>query len=149
MAIRVLVAAVAAVGLAGGARAADPARAKAAEELLVAMKADKTLDDTIAQMLDAQVKQNPAIAKFRPAMEKFFRKYMSWDSLKDEMTALYAEEFTADELAELTRFYKSPVGQKMAEKTPKLAAKGMEIGMARVQKNQDELKRMVEEESKK
>jgi hypothetical protein len=149
MTTRMLAAVAVAVGLAAGARAADPARTKAAEELLVAMKADKTLDDTIAQMLDAQAKQNPMIVKFRPAMEKFFRKHMSWDALKGEMAALYAEEFTADELAELTKFYKTPLGQKIAEKTPKLAAKGAELGIARVQKNQDELKRMIEEELKK
>lgn len=128
---------------------ADDATNKAAEELLLAMKADKVLNQSIDEMLDVQAKQNPAMGRLRPVMKKFFDKHMSWNAIKTDMIALYAKEFTKEELEEMTRFYKSPVGQKMAEKTPLLTAKGMELGMKRVQENQSELQQMIEAELRK
>lgn len=128
---------------------ADEAANKAAEELLLAMKADKSFAQSIDQVVDLQVKQNPQIEKFRPVLKKFFDKHMSWDAVKSEMIALYAKEFTTEELQEMVKFYKSPVGQKMAEKTPILTAKSMDIGMRRLQANQAELQEMLKAESMK
>ncbi len=135
--------------LAGPAFAADDARTKAAEALLKSMKVDKVLQQSIDQMLDMQAKQNPAMAKMRPAMTKFFAKYMSWDALKPDMVALYAEEFTAGELDEMTKFYQTPTGQKMVDKMPALTAKGMQLGLSKVQAHQAELREMIEAEMKK
>lgn len=53
---------------------------------------------------------------------------LSWDNLKEEYIQLYTETFTAEELAGIVEFSRSPLGQKMAEKSPILMQKSMEIG---------------------
>ena len=131
------------------AAADEKSRRKAAEDLLLGMKMDKQLQHATDQMLDLQVKTNPQLAQYRGAMKKFFDKYMSWDTLKDEMIGIYAEAFTEEELNEISAFYKTPAGKKVIEKMPELMTKGMQLGARRVQMNQAELQRMIEEERNK
>jgi hypothetical protein len=122
---------------------AKPEAIAAAHELFAVMDIGKMMDNAITKMVDVQVKQNPMIAPVKTVMLDFFRKYMSWDVLKDEMAKIYAEEFTIKELKELTAFYKSPLGQKMAQKMPVLMAKGAELGQRRVQEHMPELQAAI------
>jgi hypothetical protein len=118
-------------------------------ELLNVMSMEKVLGDTITQMLDAQVQAQPQIAPFRQVMENFFKKHMSWAALKDEFADAYAQEFTEAELKEITAFFKTPIGQKMASKQAALTARGMKIGQARVQENMPELQAALQAEAQK
>jgi uncharacterized protein len=118
---------------------------KAAEELLKAMGVDKQVETALAQMLDLQIKNNPGLAPFRGAMKEFFTKHMSWDSLKDDLITIYTDAFTEEELKEILAFYRTRVGRKMVEKTPDLLSKGMQLGVRRVQENQGELRRMIQD----
>ena len=138
------------------AAAADKPAAKAsadhkaaAMELLETMKLDQLLTQTIDTMLDAQVQQNPQIAPYKKVMKDFFKKYMSWAALKDDMAALYAEEFSAGELKELTAFYKTPLGQKLASKQGQLMTKGAALGQRRVQEHMPELQQAIAAEAQK
>ncbi len=123
--------------------AAAPEAVAAANELLATMDLAKTMDSAINKIVDMQIKQNPMVAPFKQVFLDFFRKYMSWDALKEDMAKIYAEEFTAKELKELTAFYKSPLGKKMAEKQPVLMAKGAELGQRRVQEHMPELQAAI------
>ncbi|MCF6179500.1 MAG: DUF2059 domain-containing protein [Geopsychrobacter sp.] len=60
-------------------------------------------------------------------------KGLSWDSLKEEYIQLYTETFTEEELQGIIDFSKSPLGKKMAEKSPILMQKSMEIGRQHAQ----------------
>lgn len=121
----------------------------AAHELLRAMLVDKTLGESIEKMVDVQIQQNPSIAPFRKVMLEFFSKYMSWESLKDDMAEIYAEEFSIQELKELTAFYRTPTGRKAALLLPQLMSKGAELGMRRVQEHMPELQQMIAKEAEK
>ena len=120
----------------------------AALELFKAMQLDVTFEKTIESTVDMQIKSNPMIEPYRKVMLDFFSKYMSWDSMKDEMAQIYVDAFTIQELKELTAFYATPVGKKAALLMPQLMAKGGELGMKRVQDNMPELQRMIAEENK-
>lgn len=122
---------------------------KAAEDLLIAMKVNKQLENSIDQMLELQIKTNPGIAQVRGSMKRFFDKYMSWESLRNELIDIYVSAFTEEELKQITAFYKTPAGRKMVEKTPELMAKGMQLGVSRVQENQSELEKMIREDQAK
>ena len=50
--------------------------------------------------------------------------------LYSKMAKLYMEEFTHDEIKELLKFYATPVGKKMAEKSGDMSQKGMMIGQS-------------------
>ena len=123
----------------------DPAAMKAAEELLKAMFAEENHTKTINQMLDMQIAQNPAIKPMRGAMDKFFRKHMGWESMKPEIMKIYAKRFTAKEIMEITRFYKTPTGQKAVRLLPEITTEAAQIGQSRVQNNMGELIQMLQQ----
>ncbi|HTL30050.1 MAG TPA: DUF2059 domain-containing protein [Tepidisphaeraceae bacterium] len=123
-----------------------PEHHAAALELMESMKIRTLLDDAVNKMLDGQIRQNPQIARFKPIMTEFFKKYMSWDAIKEDMANLYCDEFSADELKQLTAFYKTPIGQKLADKQPVLMAKSGELGQKRVQAHIGELQQAIQAE---
>jgi hypothetical protein len=130
-------------------RASDATHRAAAEALLNLMDMDNLLNQSIDQMLDMQVKQNPQIGQFRTQMKAFLSKYMSWASMKDDMIKIYTDEFTEQELKDLLAFYQTPLGKKTIQKMPKLMAKGAELGQARVQQHLPELQQAIQAEATK
>ena len=111
--------------------------------MMTAMGIEKLTEDVMTQMLDVQIKSNPMLETKRSAMQAFFKKYMSWSSLKEEYIKIYQSEFTEAELKDITAFYKTPTGKKMAEKAGVLAIKGSSMGQQRVQEHLPELQEML------
>ena len=130
-------------------RADNASHRAAAEALLNLMDMDNLLNQSIDQMLEVQVKQNPAIGQFKTQMKTFLSKYMSWASMKDDMIRIYTEEFTEPELKELLAFYQTPLGKKTVQKMPKLMAKGAELGQQRVQQHLPELQQAIQADATK
>jgi hypothetical protein len=126
---------------------ADPAsHARVAEELLVTMDADNLLKQSISQMMQLQIQQNPQLGLYEKVLMRFFEKYMSWESLRPDFIDLYTQAFTEDELREILGFYKSQVGQKAVKAIPNLMAQGGQIGVKRIQDHLPELQTMIAEE---
>ena len=140
---------VAALGQLTAARASEQTHRQAAEQLLALMDMDKLMSESIDQMLEMQVKQNPAIGQFKEEMKKFLSKYMSWAAMKEDMVKIYTAEFTEQELKELLAFYQTPLGKKTVSKMPKLMAKGAELGQQRVQEHLPELQKAIQEQATK
>ena len=126
------------------ARADEASHRQAAESLLGLMGMESLLSQSIDQMLDMQVKQNPQIAPYQQEMKSFLGKYMSWPSLKEDMVKIYMTEFTEPELKELTAFYTTPLGKKTVQKMPALMQKGAEMGQKRVQEHLPELQAAIQ-----
>ncbi len=143
----VLAIALAALGILPNSLFADEkSHRKAAEDLLLAMQVDEQLRSSIDQSITLQIKVNPQLAQVKDVFNRFFAKHMSWEALKDDVISMYTESFTEPELKEITAFYRTPTGKKLVEKMPVLTAKGMQLGVSRVQANQGELRQMIEEE---
>ena len=126
-----------------GDKPVDKEKLSAAVELLKAMRLDQTFEKMIVNNVNLQIQRKPMLAPYKEVMLKFFRKYMSWDSLKDEMAAIYAAKFTTDELKAITAFYKTPAGQKLALMAPELSKRGAELGAQKVQSHIPELQAMI------
>lgn len=126
---------------------ADEASEREAEILLSSMGLESSIQQSMSQMIEIQLQQNPALDPFKGVMMEFFAKHMSWESLKPELLRIYAEAFTADELRELNRFYATDTGQKTIRMMPTLMAQGAQIGVARVQDNMAELQAMIQSEA--
>jgi hypothetical protein len=82
-------------------------------------------------------------------VKTFITKHMNWSTLKDDMINLYVQAFTEDELKQLTTFYRSPLGQKAADKMPQLVEAGTQLGITRLRANREELDQMIGAEQKK
>lgn len=113
------------------------------EKMFELAQLEKILNLAIEETLAQQVKINPNLEPLMPTMRVFFEKYMSWQSLKPEMSKLYKEAFTKEEIDDLIDFYSTTTGQKLIEKNPELMQKGMQIGSERVQQNMNELKESI------
>lgn len=125
--------------------AADEDALKAAEELLNTLNMETLLSDSIDAVLTAQVQQEPQLRQHEQAMRTFLRKHMSYASLKPDFLRIYADAFTADELRQLSAFYRTPLGIKTVQLMPQLMQQGSELGMRRVQENLPELEAMIAE----
>lgn len=89
-------------------------RVKLAEEYLLAKGTPELLENTISGMVEKQIRDNPELVPYRMVVLEYYRKSLSFDVHKKELTALYAEKFSADELRELIRTAKTPLGRKLA-----------------------------------
>ena len=74
---------------------------------------------------------------------------MGWEAQRGDIAALYAKNYTAEELTELNRFYQTPLGQKTVQLMPQLAAAGAKIGQSKMMEHMPEMKAMIEAELKK
>ena len=126
----------------------DSEHREVAEALFETMHVDAMLSEAIDRVLETRLASNAALAPYRDVMKKFFNKYMSAESLKEDLVAGYMETFTTEELREIVAFYSTPTGQKMLTKAPEQAVKGIALGQQRIKDHSEELRQMVEEESK-
>ncbi|HEU4557451.1 MAG TPA: DUF2059 domain-containing protein [Longimicrobium sp.] len=129
---------------------AAPARAQssaeqraAATELLVAMRAPEMLESSVRTMLDAQLRNAPELANVQDVLRDFVNRYVSWEALREQYVEIYARAFTEDELRQMTDFYRSDVGQKLARTGPRLLAEGAALGERAVFEHRAELEQMI------
>jgi hypothetical protein len=118
----------------------------AAENLLIVMEVDKSVEPLAAQVMENQLKQNPQLAPQREILQMFLIKYLSWASVRQETITAYTQAFTEPELQQLTEFYTTPVGKKANEKMPQLAFIAGQIGLKKAQAHQSELQQMIEQQ---
>lgn len=126
---------------------ADAASEKEAEKLLDMVGTQAVMEQSMSQMLDIQLQQNPALAPYKGVMMEFLNKNMSYESLKPDLVKMYSEEFTSSELREINAFYSTDVGKKSIEKMPTLMMQGGQLGATRVQENINDLQAMIQAES--
>jgi len=117
--------------------------------LLATMNMQKSYNGMIKRVTQMQIQAKPELKAIEPAIEAFFTKYMGWDALRGDVAALYAKNYTADELKELNKFYQSALGQKTVQIMPQLAAASAQIGQSRMMKHMPEMKAIIEAELKK
>ena len=118
-------------------------------EMFDAMKMEQQFQKSIDLMLELQMKSNPMLQMFRPEMESFFRRYASYQALKKHLAQIYLDAFTPDDIREFIRFYRSPAGEKLAEKNPELTMKAAELGQKMVKGNLPELQKILREKMEK
>ena len=123
-----------------GVNAQEASRRAMAEELLNLMNVQETIEKSFAmikQMIPAQtekIKQvtgqtnMPAnVSGQADKMMDMMAQELSWDKMKEDYIALYADTFTEEELKGIIAFYKSPAGQAFTKKQPELTKRSMEM----------------------
>jgi hypothetical protein len=118
----------------------------AAENLLIVMEVDKSLEPLAEQVLETQLQYNPQLAPQREVLQKFLTRYLDWASVRQETITAYTQAFTETELKQLTEFYATPLGKKVHEKMPQLAFIAGQIGLQKAQAHHTELQQMIEKE---
>ncbi len=111
----------------------------AVEQLFTTMDMEKTHAATLDNLLQNQIRSNPALMQVAAPMREFFDKHLGWAGLKKDMVKLYAETFTEEEVKQLDAFYQSPVGKKSIQQLPALMGKAMQIAQERMKEHLPEL----------
>ena len=122
---------------------------KAAENLLIVMEVDKSLEPLAERVLENQLQQNPQLAPQREILQKFLNKYLNWATVREDTITAYTQEFTEPELKKLTEFYKTPLGKKASGKMPQLTFLAGQLGLKQAQAHQAELRQMLDDQKTK
>lgn len=122
---------------------------KEAIEFLNSMNLEETMSQSINQLVDIQIKQQPQLENYRNVLLAFLTKYMSYQNIKEDLIKIYSEAFTEQELKDINAFYKTETGKKVITKIPELMSKGAQLGSERVNAHKEELKQMIEKASQK
>lgn len=118
---------------------------KAAETLLTTMGTPKATDDNVQEMLTMQMEQVPAMKAAEVEVRSFFSKYMNWEAIKEDMIKLYMDEFTEKELKDMTAFYTTPTGKKLASKQGIIAMRSTKIGQEKITPHMMELQQIIQQ----
>ena len=115
-------------------QSASPESMAAAKELV---DASKTTDafKTLLPMMMQQIK--PVVVQKRPAVEKDFDQIVPLmieaaneqvGKFAEAVAVIWASNFTADELRQVSAFYRTPAGQKFLQQMPVIAQQSMAMG---------------------
>jgi len=117
--------------------------------LLATLNMKESYEGMIKRITQMQIQSNPQLKTIESTIETFFTKYMGWEAQRGDIAALYAKNYTVEELKKLNKFYQTPLGQKTVQIMPKLAAASAQIGQSRMMQHMTEMKAMIEAELKK
>lgn len=119
----------------GGVSVAQTAQTQPSKEYVAALKKmivvsgnDATFKLVIPQMFAMMKQQLPNVpAEFWSEAEKEMMKTLV-DDLVEMLAPIYHKRLTLSDLQEITKFYESPVGKKMAAAQPAIATESMAVG---------------------
>jgi len=121
----------------------DPARLKAAADLLVAVGGESQFSSTQAAMIDAMT-QTGTMALMRDVFEDWAHTYLTWDALRPEIIQLYARTFSTDDMVQMAAFFRTPAGQRFTSRTGYLMTEGGKIGQRVAQLHSPELQAAIQ-----
>ena len=143
--------AVAAITFAGSAAWAAAPSDAAIDELLEVMR----LREQTSSMLDALnqefaqnasmfaqksgTAENAAVQQRMQAMQQqmgqILREEMAWEKVRPVYRQVYKESLTAEEVAGMLAFYRTPVGQSVLQKQPQITERAMQISREQILPN--------------
>ena len=113
----------------------DPDRLKAAKELIEVTGAKKQIElmlEVMKQGMSAGVSESGnqiAGNKVEEEFAAFTKRFAAYrDQMVEEFAGLYAARFSAEELRQISAFYRSGTGAKFIAAMPELMQQGAEIG---------------------
>jgi uncharacterized protein len=128
---------------------------QAAKQLIAVTHATTVFNPLIAGVVEQAkllfLQQNPGLGKDLNDVAVNIRKELQprFGEITNEVALLYAKNFTEQELKEILKFYKSPTGQKLLQKQPKVIDSSMEFAQNWSNKLSDEVIEKMREEMKK
>ena len=135
--------------------AGEASHRAAVEELLHVSKVDQMLEPTI-QQLDSMLEQQFAklaeskddkriLKKYRKRLVRLVRSKMKWEMMKADIVDIYVNVYTEDEVKEVTKFYQSPIGQKLIAKMPQVMQEAMTVSQKNLQRLMPEIQKISRE----
>jgi len=143
------------LAVAGAARADEASKRAKIEELFQLTDVERMLGQVLGQVRSMQTAQAERMAmsaearsrarEIQDRIQAVVARMLSWEKIKPQYVALYAETFTEDEIDGMLAFYRSPAGRAMREKMPVLMQKSMALTQQMMKEIQPEITKIMEE----
>ncbi|MGH7128168.1 MAG: DUF2059 domain-containing protein [Planctomycetaceae bacterium] len=124
-----------------------PAHEAAVLELFEVMELEEQVRASVALLGGAAGDTSGAASAFGETLLAFFEEHMSWDALRPGYVRIYADVYTEAELRELIAFYRTPIGRKTVEVSPRLIRRSAEVGARIMRQHGPELQRLLLEQA--
>lgn len=105
-----------------------PSHLAAARELLDVLHLQDVAAAGVQVSIDEQLRTNPALEPYRTVMKEWAAGIFAGDEAKNAFATIYAETFSEADLRQLVAFYRTPLGQKLANSQAALTVRGAEVG---------------------
>lgn len=125
--------------------AAPVSHRQAALEMMQASGVPEMLERAFAAQLETQFKALPELEKIRSQLTEFYRKAFAFKELEKDLCALYMKHYTADELRQITAFYRTPAGRKKARVDGVLSAELGTLFLRHSEKKFPELQKLLQQ----
>ena len=120
---------------------------QAAMEFLESIGIEKIVAEISAALANNLIRTNPPLAPHRDVIVAWSNKYVTWEATAPELVKVYTKAFTEPELKEITRFYETPTGRKMASHLPGLMESAAEAGGRLAGAHIADLQKMLQDQS--
>jgi hypothetical protein len=116
-----------------------PSQIAAARELLEVMRMQEVAAVGVKAAMDGQIRANPLLEPYRATMIEWATGLFASEEAKAAYANAYASAFSEADLRALVAFYRTPLGQRLANNMAALAEKGAQIGEQLATAHQAEL----------
>lgn len=118
--------------------AAEPVKKTSPEvqavyEMFEAQGMPEQMNHILMVMIQNQLKETPELAKCVVELTQFYMRCAGYEVLKEELAQIYLKHFTVAEIREITRFYRTPTGQKMRKVSANILLEANELSKKRLQ----------------
>ena len=96
--------------------------------------------NVLRMTLDSLTRNNPTLRELRPTLERIIARSLGYEAVKYDYADLFLDEFTLDELRELTRLSKLPVMRKYLSKQQTMMQAGSMIAKKHLAPHQQEIR---------
>lgn len=121
----------------------DHKRIELAGKLLKIMNYDVLMESALNEFTQIELLKTPELDDYKDVLGNYLLSLLNSDSVKMEFCKIYAEEFSENELIEISNFYETEIGKKAIKKMPQLMSRGMKLGQDLVLGKQEELKKII------
>lgn len=123
-------------------QASPETHAQSVRELFKLLDIEKMTETSLQQGVDLLTQQSGQPER-RAKIESFLRQVVGYKAIEGDMIRLYQKHFSEAEVQEMVKFYKTPVGKKLARMQPVLFKEGAQIGQNRMMSRQEELQKLL------
>ena len=113
------------------------------EKLFTLTQMEKKIQESVDNIIQLQIRQNPQLSQHKKNMNTFFDKYIGWSAMKGDLAEMYMRRFSEEELEKINAFYITPAGQKVITVLPELVKERNQLAMQRIQQNIGELQKTL------
>ena len=104
---------------------------------------EQKVNESVVSVAWLQLQQSPELMEKRDQLMGFLDKHIGWNTIKSDLTRMYMQTFTEEELKTINDFYITTTGQKVITIVPQLVQERNQLAMQRLQQNIGELQQIM------